>query len=393
MRYGGAVRRGLAVLLVFALAFSLSGCLGKRAFTPGSVRVESYLSSVIALPTADADTVKQLYGLYTGLKLGESVASPDRVWEMNVVFTDASSGTEVRWDVCRDGSCRVDGGDGYYQMQDGDRIYAAVKSAFAGLCDVQVFADKLYALKAPYIGSASADAAILDELHIDYTVGSFTISLQTASEPYGITLHLTLSDPSVPNTDIDTVMGRYGYLFLALVDNAGTFSWDYETSAGVHSSRVTSDEENVKKYGESLESFTELCGLVDSLSATNEYPADVSISTSGSDYVMYGAPASEVDKLWGMAESLKTEPCQTQPDQSDSVNLIFYDSAGKVLAAWSFFGSYCRKDGGSDYCEITGGELDLGTIRSCYTASRTSADYTDGVYAKSALFADKTGTG
>ena len=91
-------------------------------------------------------------------------------------------------------------------------------------------ADALYALKTPYIGSVPACGAILQELNVGEVLGPYTVELQTDREPYGITLHTDRSFGAFQEEReayLDYV-SQVGWLFLALVDNAGRFTVTYD---------------------------------------------------------------------------------------------------------------------------------------------------------------------
>lgn len=101
----------------------------------------------------------------------------------------------------------------------------------AALEDYQRYAraDRLYALKNPYIGDHVADGKILEAADF-WLGGSGTMELQTSAEPYGITLHLTGAQPFAQDqARAEAYWKQVGVLFLALVDNAGTFSVAWET--------------------------------------------------------------------------------------------------------------------------------------------------------------------
>lgn len=89
-------------------------------------------------------------------------------------------------------------------------------------------ADELYALRTPYIGNHVAVGNILKALDVSKVVGPYTIELQTAKEPYGITLHLE-DFPALEEDRQRTqvFLGEAAILFTALVDNASFFHWDY----------------------------------------------------------------------------------------------------------------------------------------------------------------------
>ena len=120
-------------------------------------------------------------------------------------------------------------------------------------------ADMLYALKNPYIGDHIADGDILRCAEA-YRAGSFTTELQTTTEPYGITLHLTTTYPfAQEQTQVEAYMRQVGVLFLALVDNAGTFTVSYETP--FHSASFTVEADPAHK-NLSQEAFRDLYAAV-----------------------------------------------------------------------------------------------------------------------------------
>lgn len=379
-----------------ALTAVLSGCGttdDEMIFSPDRVSVNMLLSSFYCPETDDSALAEELYALSTGAVLTGETDSPDLSRSVEVVFTESATGRRERWYVCRDGSCSWDG-ESYYLMENGESVYHTVKSAWDGLNDIDDFAERLYALKTDYIGDQTADIAILEALGVEQTIGSFTIQLHTETEPYGLTVHLTRRDDILPMEDVDQVMGRYGYLFLALVDNAGVFSWDYSTAGGVHSCTVdTAGRFDVKPFGESRDSFRELCGVIDSISAYDNYPVDVMISTDRDSYIMYGAKADTVSSLWQQMRSVQTQACAQPPETGDAetISVVFYNGSGDVIAAWSFTGSVCRVDGGSEYFDIIGGKPDITAIKYIYESSKTSPDYSRGVYSGSTVFTASQG--
>ena len=121
-----------------------------------------------------------------------------------------------------------------------DPDYIAWKAA---LDDYQRYAraDRLYALKNPYIGDHIADGDILRCAEA-YHAGHFTTELQTTTEPYGITLHLESFRPfAQEQAQAMEYLRKVGVLFLALVDNAGTFTVSYESPFGSTGFTVEAD--------------------------------------------------------------------------------------------------------------------------------------------------------
>lgn len=84
----------------------------------------------------------------------------------------------------------------------------------------------LYGKKTPYVGNASAVGAALNEIdHWFGPMGPYTLSLETAAPPYGLTVNL--ESPMTRSTEI-----RYAALLLALVENLDTVAWSCPDAQG-----------------------------------------------------------------------------------------------------------------------------------------------------------------
>lgn len=79
-----------------------------------------------------------------------------------------------------------------------------------------------------YIGDAPANSQLARELGIDKNIGSFTSELQTKYEPYGWTLVLT--DELMLQEELvkSTLMRKYAYVLLALINNVDSITFKYE---------------------------------------------------------------------------------------------------------------------------------------------------------------------
>lgn len=87
----------------------------------------------------------------------------------------------------------------------------------------------LFDRQAPYVGDASAVGNLLGEIDHWYgPIGPYTISLQTAAEPYGMTVMLKNPLPGGG----DAMVERYSALLLALVKNLGEVTWTYPDPQG-----------------------------------------------------------------------------------------------------------------------------------------------------------------
>ena len=88
------------------------------------------------------------------------------------------------------------------------------------------WAQAVYQRKTPYIGDASACQALLEALHVSQAAGPYTISLQTETEPYGITLQFSEPLSQVQALYVRDYLTFCGTVFLDLVENAGLFQWE-----------------------------------------------------------------------------------------------------------------------------------------------------------------------
>ncbi len=99
---------------------------------------------------------------------------------------------------------------------------------------------KLFALRNPYVGDASADMALLRAV----LEGDYTIELQTEAEPYGMTVRLPEHLPGEIES-LQPALERVGCVLLALTENLGeaTFTFGDFNNSPI---RVTAAEHDVK---------------------------------------------------------------------------------------------------------------------------------------------------
>ncbi len=115
----------------------------------------------------------------------------------------------------------------------------------------QTLARQLFDTKHPYVGDAAANGETLRALGIGTEIGSYTVELQTSSEPYGLILHFD-DRGTLRRNRLDGKMENYAKLILALTDNLGYVQWDYPYRGGKPSSAVYSDD-SIKAIGKSAE--------------------------------------------------------------------------------------------------------------------------------------------
>ena len=95
----------------------------------------------------------------------------------------------------------------------------------------------LYQAQTPYVGDNSAVGRVLAAVDTWYgpPIVDYTISLQTSSEPYGLTIHFDSVTAYIPGA-ADTINERMRILapvLLALVGNLGEVRWTYAGEDGV----------------------------------------------------------------------------------------------------------------------------------------------------------------
>lgn len=105
---------------------------------------------------------------------------------------------------------------------------------------ISPYTAKLFALRNPYVGDASADMALLRAM----LQGDYTIELQTEAEPYGMTVRLPERQPGEIES-LQPVLKRVGCAMLALTENLGeaTFTFGDFNNSPI---RVTAAEHDVK---------------------------------------------------------------------------------------------------------------------------------------------------
>lgn len=125
--------------------------------------------------------------------------------------------------------------------------------------------NRLFNLKTPYVGSAPAVNKLISNMDLD---APHTLELQTAQEPYGVTIHFT--KPIEEHRYF--MVERNAYVLLALVDNLGVVSWDDPTG---YSDSLTLEEAN--------SALTDLTTAYNTANNTDLLPK-ASVKDYGTDY-------------------------------------------------------------------------------------------------------------
>lgn len=124
---------------------------------------------------------------------------------------------------------------------------------------------RLYSSKNKYVGDISGDGKVAEALDIFTHSGSWTNELQTSTEPYGWTLKLQtpVNNYAPTITHYEEQMRRDAYMLIALIDNLGYVSWEYNIDGEDKTKMltVTQDEathalgSDIKKCAETAESL------------------------------------------------------------------------------------------------------------------------------------------
>lgn len=126
-------------------------------------------------------------------------------------------------------------------------------------------AEKLYALRTPYVGNNSAVGAILDALGLpemgdtaDSDTYAYSIRLDTNREPMGVTVcYAFAGDIPERSAEWNRQMAQRGYIAMALIDNIDWFRWTDIDQAGT-------------SYVTGAVYSSDHAGYVDALSAARE---------------------------------------------------------------------------------------------------------------------------
>lgn len=151
-------------------------------------------------------------------------------------------------------------------------------------------AEKLFALRTPYVGNNSAVGAILDALGFraagaagDGQAYTYSFEVETASEPYGVVVRYAFTGALPQRTaEWNRQMAQRGYLALALIDNAEWLRWEDVGAEGETpvSGTVYAGDYVAADYNAVRESAAGLQALMDVLQARLEdgsivyYPGD-----------------------------------------------------------------------------------------------------------------------
>ena len=205
-------------------------------------------------------------------------------------FTDAGDGViKVDIEASRD---IIFGQDrqfmaGYGPVEKVRQVWIGDTLAWEDEEQIPVFISDLFKARIPYVGDNVGVGKLVNSLGVGSSLGECTLSLQTAEEPYGMTVHL--SEP-LDGTRVEAAeeqMRSYGCVLLALIDNLGEASFEYrldDASGDACLVTVTENEAtllagaDIKKAAGTAADLSRLMrklGLVDNYVSTGYVYADL----------------------------------------------------------------------------------------------------------------------
>lgn len=138
-----------------------------------------------------------------------------------------------------------------------EEVYLCGRLIWQDGTNIDACTTALFSKKTPYVGNASAVGALLSDLSFWYgPLDTYTLSLQTSSQPYG--LLMDFSQGTVNAAELRQQMRTVSTLLLALVENLEQVSWRCTVDGVVQTHTVSLEETNamvkemVKAYNAAL---------------------------------------------------------------------------------------------------------------------------------------------
>lgn len=122
--------------------------------------------------------------------------------------------------------------------------------------EIDPLTTRLFFAQHPYIGDMPANGQVSEALEIWASLGPFTSELQTSAEPYGWTLKLEEEISAAQEEESLAQMKSDAWAMLAVIDNLGYVTWEYQTSQGTKQYTVSRAEAN-EILGRDIRSCTE----------------------------------------------------------------------------------------------------------------------------------------
>lgn len=107
---------------------------------------------------------------------------------------------------------------------------------------IDAMTSAVYESAHPYIGDMSKNGQTIGALNMVSALGNFTNELKTVEEPYGWTMVLADSVTDRQQDAQEDAMRSYAYVLLAVIDNLGYVSYEYNVD-GTNCELVVTEEE------------------------------------------------------------------------------------------------------------------------------------------------------
>ena len=165
---------------------------------------------------------------------------------------------------------REDFQEEYTASQEITQVRVGNRILWANGKDISATTSAVFQTRHPYVGDMSQNGASANALNMVSYLGRFTNTLQTETEPYGWTMTLSEEIPSAQRAVKERIMRSYAYVLLAVIDNLGEVSYEYQTGGTLHTVTVTQAEatafagneiKNCGKYPALLQAVMEKTGL------------------------------------------------------------------------------------------------------------------------------------
>lgn len=145
----------------------------------------------------------------------------------------------------------------------------------------------LFSLKNKYIGNASANIKLLEELQIS-KLANYNIKLETSKRPYILYINFTdsINESNLTNetiTAFKSKMKMYSIILLALIENADEIHYNdrfcdcIDNIVKIKTSDLEKEYGNIKDYGKSVETLHSLLINIGYYDTNEETPVTMSI--------------------------------------------------------------------------------------------------------------------
>ena len=130
----------------------------------------------------------------------------------------------------------------YHAAQEITQVRVGNRILWANGKAISAATSAVYQTRHLYVGDMSKNIASANALNMSSYLGRFINTLQTETEPYGWTM--TLSEEILPSQRVakEQMMRSCAYVLLAVIDNLGEVTYEYQTEGTLHTVTVTQAE-------------------------------------------------------------------------------------------------------------------------------------------------------